>query len=339
LSGLLERRQAFEAKMEQPGFWDEPESARRTVTEVKALRTRTEPWAELAAELDDAAELVEMAETDEDRAELEATTEDLEERLERLEFRVMLSGEHDAGNAILSISPGAGGVESCDWAEMLLRMYTRWAEASKFKTEVLELASNDEGGIKGATVAVRGDYAYGYLRAEIGVHRLVRISPFDAQKRRHTSFAAVDAVPEFDDDDEIDFDEKDIKIETYRAGGAGGQHVNKTESAVRVTHVPTGVVAACQNERSQHRNKAMAMRMLKAKLYRLQEMERDAELKKLYGAKGEIAFGSQIRNYVMQPYQLVKDVRTNTETGNIQAVLDGDLDRFIQAYLRAKMGQ
>jgi peptide chain release factor 2 len=338
LSGLLERRQAFEAKMEQPGFGDEPEAARRTVAEVKSLRVRSEPWTELASELDDALELVEMAEGDEDRAELEATTAELELRLEHLEFRVMMSGEHDAGNAVLSISPGAGGVESCDWAQMLLRMYKRWAEASDFKVEDIEIAPNDEGGIKGATIAIRGDYAYGYLRSEIGVHRLVRISPFDAQKRRHTSFAAVDVVPEFDDDDEIEFEEKDLKIETYRAGGAGGQHVNKTESAVRVTHIPSGVVAACQNERSQHRNKAMAMNMLKAKLYRLQEMERDAELKKLYGAKGEIAFGSQIRNYVMQPYQLVKDVRTNTETGNIQAVLDGDLNRFMEAYLRAKMG-
>jgi len=215
-------------------------------------------------------------------------------------------------------------------------MYLRWAERREYATEMLEYQANDEGGIKRAVFAVRGPYAYGYLRSELGVHRLVRISPFDAQKRRHTSFASVDVVPEFDDDTAIEIEEKDLRVETYRAGGAGGQHVNKTESAVRLTHVPTGVVVACQNERSQHRNRDMAMRMLKAKLYRIQEMERDAELKKLYGEKGEIAFGSQIRNYVMQPYQLVKDVRTDTETGNIQAVLDGDLDEFMEAYLKQR---
>ncbi|MCK6461327.1 MAG: peptide chain release factor 2, partial [Planctomycetes bacterium] len=227
----------------------------------------------------------------------------------------------------------------CDWAQMLLRMYTRWAERAGFEIETIEIVPNDEGGIKNASVAVRGPYAYGYLRSEIGVHRLVRISPFDAQKRRHTSFAAVDVMPEFDEEIEIEIAEKDLRIETYRSGGAGGQHVNKTESAVRITHMPTGVVAACQNERSQHRNRAMAMKMLKSKLYRLQEMERDAELKKLYGEKGEIAFGSQIRNYVLQPYQLVKDVRTEHETGSVDAVLDGNIDAFIEAYLRRHMGR
>ena len=328
--------------MESPDLWNEPESARKTVAELKTLRAATDPWRALSAELDDAIELSELAEAEEARdelAELEVGAIDLEQRLDQLEFRVMLGGEHDNGPAILSISPGAGGIEACDWAEMLLRMYIRWAERSRHKVEILEKQSNDEGGIKGATVAVRGEYAYGYLRAEIGVHRLVRISPFDAQKRRQTSFAAVDVVPEFDEEGPIEVDEKDLRIETYRAGGAGGQHVNKTESAVRLTHLPTGVVSACQNERSQHRNKTMALVMLKAKLYRLQEMERDAELKKLYGAKGEIAFGSQIRNYVLQPYQMVKDVRTNVETGNVQAVLDGDLGAFMEAYLRKKMGQ
>ena len=339
MPGLLEQRKQLEGKMEKPDFWNDSGAAQKTVATLKALRATTDPWNELSAELEDAIELSELAEEAEDLSELAETAQQLEQRFDRLEFRVMLSGEHDAGPAIISINPGAGGIESCDWAEMLLRMYTRWAERSKFKAESIEVQANDEGGIKSATLAVRGSYAYGYLRAEIGVHRLVRISPFDAQKRRHTSFASVDVVPEFDDDGPIEIDEKDLKIETYRAGGAGGQHVNKTESAVRLTHLPTGVVSSCQNERSQHRNRTMALKMLTAKLYRLQEMERDAELKKLYGAKGEIAFGNQIRNYVLQPYQLVKDVRTNVEIGDVQRVLDGDLDRFMEAYLRAKMGK
>jgi peptide chain release factor 2 len=324
--------------MERPDFWNDQGGAQKVVEELKGLRTAIDPWQEMEDDAQNAAELCELAEGEDDQAEVLAEVESLDERLGKLEFQVMLSGEHDAGNAVVSINPGAGGIESCDWAEMLFRMYRRWAERRGFDVELLEVQPNDEGGIKTAVFAVRGAFANGYLRSEIGVHRLVRISPFDAQKRRHTSFASVDVTPEFDDDISIEIDEKDLRIETYRAGGAGGQHVNKTESAVRLTHLPTGVVAACQNERSQHRNKTMAMRMLKAKLYRLEEMERDAELKKLYGEKGEVAFGSQIRNYVMQPYQLVKDVRTGEETGNIQAVMDGDLDAFMEAYLKHKVG-
>jgi len=324
--------------MEKPDFWNDQSKAQEVVEELKGLRAVLDPWQELEADATGAVELCEMAEGAEDRAEVEAEVEGIENRLDKLEFQLMLSGEHDAKSAVLSINPGAGGIESCDWAEMLLRMYLRWAERRGYATEMLEYQANDEGGIKRAVLAIRGLYAYGYLRSELGVHRLVRISPFDAQKRRHTSFASVDVVPEFEDDAPIELEEKDLRIETYRAGGAGGQHVNKTESAVRITHVPTGVVAACQNERSQHRNRDMAMRMLQAKLYRIQELERDAELKKLYGEKGEIAFGSQIRNYVMQPYQMVKDVRTDTETGNIQAVLDGDLDEFMEAFLKRKKG-
>jgi len=321
--------------MEKPDFWNDQAGAQTVVEELKGLRSVLDPWRELEADAENAVELCEMAE-EEDQAEVAAEVEGIEKRLDKLEFQLMLSGEHDAKNAVVSINPGAGGIESCDWAEMLLRMYLRWAERREFATEMIEYQANDEGGIKTAVFAVRGPYAYGYLRSEIGVHRLVRISPYDAQKRRHTSFASVDVVPEFEDDTDIEIEEKDLRMETYRAGGAGGRHVNKTESAVRLTHIPTGVVAACQNERSQHRNRTVALRMLQAKLYRIQEMERDAELKKLYGEKGEIAFGSQIRNYVMQPYQLVKDVRTDTESGNIQAVLDGDLDEFMEAYLKSR---
>jgi peptide chain release factor 2 len=325
--------------MARPDFWNDPHGARETVAERKALKARTEPWTDLAREVEGLGELLQAAEGDADLAEVEGAVAGLEERADRVELTLMLSGEHDALSAILSLNAGAGGIEACDWAAMLLRMYTRWAERDRYATELLDVQPNDEGGIKSATLAVRGEHAYGYLRSEIGVHRLVRISPFDAQKRRHTSFVAVDVVPEFEEDGAIEVLDKDLKVETYRSGGAGGQHVNKTESAVRLTHLPTGVVVACQNERSQHRNRAMALKMLRAKLYRLQEMERDAELRKLYGEKGEIAFGSQIRNYVLQPYQLVKDVRSGHETGNVQAVLDGDLDPFIFAFLRERIGK
>ncbi len=325
--------------MADAAFWSDRAKAKETVEELKRIKAASEPWRALDTGVADAAELAELAETDADRDEVEKAVQDLEKKAEHLEFQLMMSGPHDANSAIVSVNPGAGGIESCDWAQMLVRMYTRWAEGSGFEIETLELVPNDEGGIKTASFAVRGPYAYGYLRPEIGVHRLVRISPFDAQKRRHTSFAAVDVMPEFEEEVEIEIAEKDLKIETYRSGGAGGQHVNKTESAVRITHMPTGVVAACQNERSQHRNRAMAMKMLKGKLFRLQEMERDAELKKIYGEKGEIAFGSQIRNYVLQPYQLVKDVRTGQESGNVDGVLDGAIDPFIEAYLKGHMGR
>jgi len=324
--------------MAAPDFWDDKAGAQESVGRLTALKAAIDPWTEVREEVESAIEMCGMAEGDEDRAEVEAVADELEKRVGKLEFRAMMSGEHDDKNAIVAIHPGAGGIESCDWASILLRMYTRWAERSGFESELLEVQPNDEGGIKSATLAIRGPNANGYLRGELGVHRLVRISPFDANKRRHTSFASVDVLPEFDDDVDVEIDLKDVRFETYRAGGAGGQHVNKTESAVRAIHEPTGVVAACQNERSQHRNKTMALRMLKGKLFQLQQAERDAELKKMYGEKGEVAFGSQIRNYVMQPYQLVKDVRTGEETSNVEAVLDGDLDPFVEAYLRTRIG-
>jgi peptide chain release factor 2 len=257
----------------------------------------------------------------------------MEEALAQLELQSLLGDEADSRNAIVSINPGAGGIESQDWADMLLRMYLRWAERSGFNTEMLDLAPAEEAGIKGATFAVEGQYAYGYLKAESGVHRLVRISPYDQASRRHTSFASVFAFPEVEDDVEVEIDEKDLRIDTFRSSGAGGQHVNVTDSAVRITHIPTGLVVSCQNERSQHKNRATAMRILRARMYDLKKREKEEEMARIQGEKKEIAWGSQIRSYVMHPYKMVKDHRTSHEVGNVDAVLDGDLDQFIQEYL------
>ena len=258
-----------------------------------------------------------------------------EGRVDEAELRRMLGGEHDGGNAIVSINAGAGGTDACDWAEMLMRMYLRWAEAHGYKTEILDLQAGDEAGIRGVTFTVAGDYAYGYLKAEEGVHRLVRISPFDSQARRHTAFASLSVFPEIDDEIEIEIDEKDLRVDTYRAGGAGGQHVNKTDSAVRLTHIPTGIVVQCQNERSQHKNRSSAMKVLRARLYERARQEQEEKLAKLGGEKRQIEFGSQIRSYVLHPYTMVKDHRTDFEVGNANAVLEGDLDGFVHAYLTA----
>jgi peptide chain release factor 2 len=290
-------------------------------------------------ELEDLQVLVELGEEGRDEATRDEVREllpVLERRIGRMEFARMLSGEHDANNAIFSINAGAGGTEAQDWAEMLLRMYLRYCERKGFKTEITDYQPGDEAGVKGVTFTAEGDYAYGFLRAENGIHRLVRISPFDANARRHTSFCSVFVFPELSDDIEVEINEKDLKVDTYRSSGAGGQHVNKTESAIRITHMPSGIVVACQNERSQHKNRAVAMKQLKARLYELEVRKKEEESAVISGEKKEIGWGSQIRSYVLHPYRLVKDHRTGYEVGNTDAVLDGDIDAFIEAYLLSR---
>jgi peptide chain release factor 2 len=326
--------------MGEQDFWDDPEAAQKVINEVNRLKHAVNGLKAFRSRLDDLLTLQELVEESGDEGaayeqEIEETAPSLEAEVDRLEIASFLSGPHDQANAILTINAGAGGTESCDWAEMLLRMYLRWAENSGFQTEVQELAPGEEAGVNRATVRIAGTNAYGYTKAERGVHRLVRISPFDSNARRHTSFCAVDVIAEIDDDIDIDIKEDDLRIDTYRSSGKGGQHVNKTDSAVRITHIPTGIVAASQAERSQHKNRATAMRMLKSRLYEKIEDDKRAEMEKFYGEKGEIGWGNQIRSYVFQPYQMVKDLRTGVETGNIQAVMDGDLDAFIHAWLRA----
>ena len=328
--------QELEQKMAKAGFWDNPNTAQSVVSQLSALKSVVEPVEELQREVKDLTELFELA-AEADREELGQLEDDLAalvKKCEQIELAGLLSRPEDIKNCFFSIHAGAGGTESCDWANMLLRMYTRYFEVNKYKFRELDITPGEEAGIRSVTLGVSGPFVYGKLSCEVGVHRLVRISPFDAANRRHTSFAAVDCIPEFDEDIDVEIDEDDLRIDFFRSRGAGGQHVNKVSSAVRITHEPTGIVVQCQNERSQHKNRAQAMKVLKARLYMLERQKRDAELAKLYGKKGEIAWGNQIRSYVMQPYQMVKDHRTNYQTGNVQAVLDGELDRFIESYLR-----
>jgi peptide chain release factor 2 len=323
--------------MGQPSFWDNQEKAQQVIQQLKPLNGVLKPCEELDTALGDLQALAELCEEDASlEGELTAEIDRMEKRLADFEMRAMLSGPHDASNAFLRIQAGAGGTEACDWAQMLQRMYIRWAESHGYQVEIVEELRNEEAGIRNCTLRVVGDYAYGNLQGESGAHRLVRISPFDANARRQTSFAAVDVMPEIEGNIEIEIKPDDLKRDTFRSGGPGGQHQNKTESGVRFTHLPTGIAAESRSERSQVKNSAMALQMLKAKLYRIEEQKRVAEVEKAYDEKGEVAWGYQIRNYVMQPYTMVKDQRVPVETPQVQAVLDGDLDEFIQAYLRYK---
>ncbi|MEI7635206.1 MAG: peptide chain release factor 2 [bacterium] len=332
----------METEAATPDFWNDNHRAQEHLKKLNALIRVCEPWEEAQRQAAENLELAELAaaEGDESMAtELEQQAEALERRVEQLEFHGMLSEEDDSANCYLYIHPGAGGTESCDWASMLLRMYTRWAEGRGFKARLIDLVPGDEAGIARATILVEGEYACGFLKSESGVHRLVRISPFDANKRRHTSFASVYAYADIQNDIDIEIIDKDLRIDTYRSGGRGGQHVNVTDSAVRITHLPTGIVVQCQNERSQHQNKAVAMANLRARLHQHCKEQRDAEQAVKEGEKKDIAWGSQIRSYVFQPYQLVKDLRTGAETSNIGAVMDGDIGMFIDAWLKSQMGK
>ena len=317
-------------------FWNNRKQAEQTSRQARMLKDSIVSWEALQTQSQDLLELHEMANEESDAdtlIEIEADSEMLAFAVESLEFRTMLDGDDDAKNAILVIHSGAGGTEAADWAEMLMRMYIRWAERNDMQSSIMDMQSGEEAGIKGVTIEVKGGFAYGYLKAEAGVHRLVRISPFDSSSRRHTSFASVFVYPEVDDDIEVDIKDEELKVEVYRAGGAGGQHVNKTSSAVRVTHLPTNIVVQCQNERSQLKNKATALKVLAARVYQYFKDEEDKKLQEVESSKKSIDFGSQIRSYVFHPYNLVKDHRTNHETGNVQAVMDGDIDAFVKSFL------
>ncbi len=322
--------------MSSPDFWENSEATQKVLKERASILDRISPWKQEKKELEEMKILLQLIEEQGDELEARELIEKIkgsEKALDEMEFRRMLGGEHDANNAIFSINAGAGGTEAQDWVEMLLRMYLRWGEKMGYRNEIVDILSGEEAGIKNVTFTVSGPYAYGYLKAEIGIHRLVRISPFDAGARRHTSFASVSVYPEISDDIVIAIDEKDLRVDTFRSSGAGGQHVNKTDSAVRITHLPTGIVVQCQNERSQHKNKATALKILRARLYEKELKEKEEKLEGLRSTKKEIAWGSQIRSYIMHPYKMVKDHRTNRVVHQVDRVMDGEIDDLIKAYL------
>lgn len=337
LEGRKKRIAEIDDIISAPDFWNDPEAGQTIMQEKKRLESKVDHYNRLAGKMDDLEVMIELAKEESD-ADLEqdivATLEEIGTELDAFELETILNGEYDDNNAILSIHPGAGGTESQDWAEMLYRMYVRWAERHGYKVDVLDYLDGDEAGIKSVTLQISGENAYGYLKSEKGVHRMVRISPFDASGRRHTSFSAVEVMPEVENDTTIEIDDKDLKVDTYRSSGAGGQHVNKTESAVRITHIPTGIVVQCQNERSQIQNRATAMKMLTSRLVEEKIKQQEAEIARLQGEQQEIGWGSQIRSYVFHPYTLVKDHRTNYEKGNVGAVMDGEIDEFINAWLK-----
>ena len=332
-----QRIQELELEMEAPDFWDNPDESQALMKELKDLKNDREGYQELVSMKEDMETLIEMGYEENDSAviaDIQELLTEFEDKYEAIRVKTLLSGEYDKDSAIVTLHAGAGGTESCDWASMLYRMYNRWAERKGFELEVLDYLDGDEAGIKSVTFEVQGENAYGYLKSEKGVHRLVRISPFNAAGKRQTSFVSCDVMPDIEDDVDIEVKDDDIRIDTYRSSGAGGQHINKTSSAIRITHFPSGIVVQCQNERSQHMNKDKAMQMLKAKLYLLRQQENEEKLTGIRGEVTEIGWGNQIRSYVMQPYTMVKDHRTNEERGNVDQVMDGDIDPFINAYLR-----
>ncbi|MDR1196534.1 MAG: peptide chain release factor 2 [Endomicrobium sp.] len=336
----LEKIKEIELEIANPDFWSDQNKAKKTMSKLDSLKNICMLWRDMDGQIRDLIELEELAKSENDEAllkEVENGSAKLEKVLSAFETKTKLGGERDRNNAIMAIHSGAGGTESCDWAQMLVRMYSRWAEDKGFEIEVVDSLDGDEAGIKSITMIIKGEYSYGFLQSEIGVHRLVRISPFDSNKRRHTSFASVDVIPEVDDEIDITIEDKDIRIDTYRASGAGGQHINKTDSAVRITHLATGIIVQSQNDRSQIKNRATAMKLLKARLYELEREKQRASYEKHYSEKGAIEWGSQIRSYVFMPYQLVKDTRTGYETSQVAAVMDGDIDGFISSYLSWKL--
>lgn len=339
LPKLLEKRFEMNFEVEQEGFWDDHEGAQKLLKEKKSIETKIDEYKALETALEEIGLLIEMAQEEKEESlvpEIQSAYEKYKIDVENARLKTLLNGEYDRNNAILSVHAGSGGTDAQDWAEMLLRMYTRWSESKGYKVKILDYQDAAEGGLKSATLLVEGENAYGYLKNEKGVHRVVRISPFDSSGRRHTAFSSLDVMPELDDDIKVEINGDDLRIDTYRSSGAGGQHVNKTDSAIRITHIPTNVVVCCQNERSQHQNKETAMKVLMSKLVKLAEQEHKANLDELAGDYSQITWGSQIRSYVFHPYSMVKDHRTNAEVGNVHAVMDGDLDYFINEKLKRK---